>query len=297
MRKTAAIVLLMGLSASLFAQTKTGTLKIFTELTGTIVYLDDNKQEENVQVLNNVPVGTHYLKVLKDGVSVYGELITIQENTVTTVLVKNTGQIQEKILDTKVKEKEEYNGTKLDIILSTGSITQTQGRSTLFPGYYSYYGYSNSLSSTTQTTDWKIIQGGVKEINESTFFSLTGNSAAQNRLSQDWANYDKKDKRRTTYGLISVVPTLVIAFDIIFHDSFGSGAGQSWFSNSGTVQDVEGCIGIVAGLTFAFCVTPGLGPSVPSGHYISVDNAAKDAREYNRKLKVKLGLPESYDVK
>jgi hypothetical protein len=33
-----------------------------------------------------------------------------------------------------------------------------------------------------------------------------------------------------------------------------------------------------------------------SGHYTTVDSAAKEAREYNRKLKNKLGLPESYDM-
>jgi hypothetical protein len=32
-------------------------------------------------------------------------------------------------------------------------------------------------------------------------------------------------------------------------------------------------------------------------HYYNVDEAAQDAQEHNRKLKEKLGLPESYDVK
>jgi hypothetical protein len=31
-------------------------------------------------------------------------------------------------------------------------------------------------------------------------------------------------------------------------------------------------------------------------HYYNVDDAAKDAQAYNRKLKQKLGLPESYDM-
>ena len=32
-------------------------------------------------------------------------------------------------------------------------------------------------------------------------------------------------------------------------------------------------------------------------HYYSVQDAAKDAQYYNKKLKETLGLPESYDVK
>jgi lipopolysaccharide export LptBFGC system permease protein LptF len=63
-------------------QNKTGTLKIFSELTGITVYLDENKQGDDIRQINNVPVGSHYLKVLKDGVSIFGELVTVSENNV-----------------------------------------------------------------------------------------------------------------------------------------------------------------------------------------------------------------------
>ena len=175
-------LLLMFLSVSVFGQTKTGTLKIFSELTGIVVYLDENRQGENVQQINDIPVGSHYLKVLLGSVSVYGELIEIKEGTVTTVLIKNTGQVQEKILDSKTAEQETYTNSKLDIILSRGMSTTTKSYSNLFPGYYSYWGYSSSVSSSVETTDWKIIQGGVKEISESTFAGLTNNTNLQNAI-------------------------------------------------------------------------------------------------------------------
>ena len=95
MRKLASILLLMVLSLSLFGQTKTGTLKVFSELTGISVYLDDAKQGIDVKEINGVPVGSHYLKVLLGTVSVYGDLVEIKEGQTTTVLIKNTGQVQE----------------------------------------------------------------------------------------------------------------------------------------------------------------------------------------------------------
>ena len=53
--------------------------------------------------------------------------------------------------------------------------------------------------------------------------------------------------------------------------------------------------GIVAG-TFGYVFVMGADKKYPR-HYYRVDDAAKDAKEYNRKLKEKLGLPENYDVK
>ena len=77
-------------------QTKAGTIKIFSELTGITVYLDENKQGDDVRQINGVPTGSHYLKVLKDGISVFGELVTVTENSVTSILVKNDGKVAEK---------------------------------------------------------------------------------------------------------------------------------------------------------------------------------------------------------
>ena len=55
----------------------TGTLNIFSEFNGVTIYLDDNRQGDDVKVINSIPAGNHYLKVMKDGVSIFGELIAI----------------------------------------------------------------------------------------------------------------------------------------------------------------------------------------------------------------------------
>ena len=88
MKKLATILLLMVLSLSLFSQTKTGTLKIFSEANGTVTYLDEVKQDDNVKIINNIPVGSHYLKVMSNGTAIYSELVEIKLGQVTTVLIK-----------------------------------------------------------------------------------------------------------------------------------------------------------------------------------------------------------------
>ena len=54
----------------------TGSVNIFSEFTGTSVYLNENKQGDDIKTINAVPAGNHYLKIMKDGVSIFGELIT-----------------------------------------------------------------------------------------------------------------------------------------------------------------------------------------------------------------------------
>jgi len=271
-------------------QNKTGTIKIFSELTGISVYLDENKQGDDIKQINNVPVGSHYLKVLKDGVGILGELVTVTENSVTTVLVKNDGQVAEKIMDSKVKEREEYNTTKVDVILSSNSVTQTTGKSTMFPGYYGYYGYSKSNSVTSQVSDFKIIQGGVNEISDVGLASLTDN--------QEILNRNAKDNLRTTkminIGLPLFLGSLFIGgtvfADMLVKKPFLHKVGTT--APNWEIGTVTGCIlgGIVG-----YALVMGSDKTHPA-HYYRVDDAAKDAQAYNKKLKKKLGLPESYDV-
>lgn len=292
MKKIACFLLSMVLGVSLFSQTKTGTLKIFSELTGIVVYLDENRQGENAQQINDIPVGSHYLKVLLGSVSVYGELIEIKEGAVTTVLIKNTGQVQEKILDTKTAEKETYNNSKLDIILSRGMSTTTRGYSNLFPGYYSYWGYSSSVSSSVETTDWKIIQGGVKEISESVFAGLTDNLNLQNTINLEWKKYSKKIGTSAIVGIISMIPTGLILADIL--DS----KPKSWlFPDTKKGSTAEAAVFAISATACIISLTICLKSPEPHGHHISVEDAAKESQKYNRLLKIKLGLPENYDAK
>lgn len=269
-------------------QNKTGTLNIFSELTGITVYLDENKQGENIKTINSVPVGSHYLKVIKDGVSVFGELVNITENQITTVLVKNDGSVEEKILNSKVAEQEEYKNKKLDVILSTGSTTSTKGYSNLYPGYYSYWGTSQSVSNTVQTTDWKIIQGGLKEISELSFANIVGNKELSDNITM---RINKENKTSMTAALIAL-PCIIMA-TCLLTDAIGD---KHWMHKDNPVhpkwEAPVAAVSISVG-TIAYL----LAMKKPySGHYITVENAARDAQQYNKGLRTKLGLPENYDI-
>ena len=292
MKKIVSILLFVLLSVSmLFAQAKTGTLKVFSELTGTVVYLDDNKQGIDVKVINSVPVGSHYLKVLLGTVSVYGDIVEIKDGITTTVLIKNTGQVQEKIMDGKVAEREEYNNSKIEVVFSTNSISQTTGRSAMYPGYYGYYGFSNSNTVTTQVADFKIIKGGVKEIGDISLATLAGNQNVLNRN----AAVNLRINKITTWGASMFLGSLLIGgtllADMLVNKPFLHPAGTEPSGFEDGVLAV--CIG--AG-TIGYLMLDGAEKSRPR-HYYSVNGANQDAQAYNKKLKERLGLPEGYDVR
>jgi hypothetical protein len=276
-------------NSALTGNNKTGTINIFSELTGISVFLNENKQGDDIKTITNVPAGNHYLKVLKDGVSIFGELVTVNAGQVTTVLVKNNGEVAEKILESKTPEREEYNNSKVDVLLSSNSVTQTQGKSTMFPGFYGYYGYSSSISNTTQVTDFKIIQGGVKEIGDLGLAGLVGNKAILDRNARDNA---KALKMGNTGGFMLLGSLLVggtILADVLVKKPF--------LHKAGTSSNLE------AGVFAGTCLTGIIGYGILNGstkthpaHYYNVDDAAKDAQSYNKSLKTKLGLPENYDI-
>jgi len=273
------------------SQNGTGILNIFSEFTGTTIYLDDIRQGDDVRVVNGIPAGNHYLKIIKDGVGIFGELVAINPGQTTTVLVKNDGQVAEKILDSKAKEREEYQSNKIDVIYTSNSVSTTQGASTLFPGYYGYYGYSSSVTNTSQVSDFKIIQGGVKEIGDLGLANLAENQNVLNR----YATIHRSVTRQMNVGLGMFLGALLIGgpvlVDIMVEKPFLHPDGT-------TAPDWEigvATAGIVAG-TFGYVFVMGADKKYPR-HYYRVDDAAKDAKEYNRKLKEKLGLPENYDVK
>jgi hypothetical protein len=269
----------------------TGTLNIFSEFTGTTVYIDDIKQGDDIKVVNGIPAGNHYLKVIKDGVGIFGELIAINPGQTTTILIKNDGQVAEKIMESKSKEREEYQAKKIDVIFTSNSVSTTQGSSTLFPGFYGYYGYSSSVTNTSQISDFKIIQGGVKEIGDLGLANLVGNQNVINT----YARINKSVNRSLNVGLGMFLGGLLIGgpvlVDILVDKPFLHPDGT-------TAPDWE--IGVatagIVSCTIGYAIVMGADKKYPR-HYYSVDEAAKDAQEHNRKLKETLGLPESYDVK
>lgn len=291
MKKLVTFLLLVVLTLSSFGQTKTGTLKVFSELTGISVYLDDNKQGVDVKEVNGVPVGSHYLKVLLGTVSVYGDLVEIKEGQTTTVLIKNTGQVQEKIMDGKVAERQEYNNSKIEVVFSSNSVSQTTGVNSMYPGYYGYYGYSKSNTVTSQIADFKILKGGVKEIGDVALATVAGNQAI---LQRNAADNLRMTKMSNWGGGLFVGGLLIggtIIADMLVKKPFLHPAG----TDPGNFE-IGAFVACVVSGTMGYYMIMNADKVVPD-HYYNVDGANKDAQTYNRKLKEKLGLPESYDIK
>jgi len=287
MKKIFAILAIASLSFSLFSQTKTGTLKIFSELTGISVYVDEVKQLSDVSTLI-VPVGSHYLKVLYQNTSVYGEIIEIKENETTTILIKNTGQVQEKIMEAKTPEREEYQNSKIDVILTSNSISNTVGASNMFHGYY---GFSKSVTSTTQITDFKIIKGGVQEIGERQLANLADNQA----ILQNMAKVEASINKQVSVGAMVFLGSLVIGTPLLIDM-----IGDKHFLHKNTPTHPKWEAGVLAGVlvtgTISYGITMGADKQRPA-HYYKPEDANKDAQKVNKKLKEKLGLPENYDIK
>ncbi len=271
---------------SISAFTQTGTIKIFSEIKGISIYLDELFQGTDIIELDSVEIGTHYLKIMKDETIIFGELINVVKNSTSSVLIKDDEKYNNKMLSTKIEEQNQYLNNRLEIILSAGSKTFTKGASTLFPGYYSYWGYSNSVSTTVQTSDWKIIKGGVKEISELDFAHMTKNAELQNRINLQL----RKEAKRTTIAAIIAIPCIITA-GILLADMAGS---KPFLHKDGTIPDWEAYVaaGSIAIGTVSYLTVM---KKPYSGHYTNVEQAAKEAQQYNLKLKESLGLPADFE--
>lgn len=290
------VIALMFLSLSTFAQTKVGTLKIFSELQGISVYIDEVKETGNTAAIV-APVGSHYLKVIYQNTSVFGEIIEIKENAITTVLIKNTGQVQEKVMETKTPEREEYNNSKVEILFTTNAVSQTTGKSSYYPGFYGYYGYNKSNTVTTQVSDFKIVQGGVAEISEMSLATLAGNNAILQQNARDNARQAKVSSTGAFIFLGSLAVGVPLLVDMLHKPTPTKPGG---FLHPKTAKHPNWEAGalatcIVTG-TISYCIVMGSDKHKPA-HYYSPDVANRDAQSYNKALKSKLGLPESYDTK
>jgi hypothetical protein len=273
----------------------TGTLNIFSEFTGTSIYVDDKGQGNDIKVIEGVPIGNHYLRVIKDGVSIFAELITITEGQTTTVLIKNSGQVAEKIMEGKAKERQEYQISKVTVLYAPKSITTTQTKSSYYPGYfdYGYYGRSNTVSSTSEIADFKIIRGGIKEIGDVTLAGLVNNQAVLEANARDNVKVKGLQNVGAPMLLVGVLGGLLFGTDM-----FLSAIDEKSFLHHGEVPTWEwvatgSCI-VIGSVGYGLIDASG---NVYPHHYYGIDGAARDAQLYNNKLKEGLGLPESYDVK
>jgi hypothetical protein len=280
----------------IFCYSQKGTIKIFSELKDINVYLDEILKGTDIITIDSVTIGSHYLKVVKDNVIVFGELITVNEKTVTTILVKDSEQVQNKLKNEKLKKEKEflesnpdaikqYNEQHLDILVNIRYVTETNTatQSKYYPGYYSYSGKteSNTVSEKKAYTNWFITQG-TKQISHNTFAQIIGeqqkidNILAQNKIIK------RKRVTRTAFGVPIFISGLVSGGYFL----------AALISSSPWLLPATGYFGgFVTGLMLI----------VDKPQYDTVSYSSDEAKEkiyiYNQNLKKELELPANYEPK
>ncbi len=156
----------------------------------------------------------------KDEIIIYGELIQVNSGQVTTILVKDTKELQDKLVAFKPEVVQQYKERKLDIYMDTKYFTATTettnvkgGAYSVFPGYYSVAGKAETttISTTYSTSDWFLVQGN-KRISELQFANITNNTAIIEAYKQADSDMDKlRHKKavasRVTMGVVGVPAT------------------------------------------------------------------------------------------
>lgn len=294
-------------SKNSFAQN--GSVKVFSEISGISIYLDDAFKGKDLALIDSVKIGSHYLKVTKEDVIIYGELIVVKEGEETTVLIKDTPEIQEKLLATKFKEQEFYRANKLDVMLSTKYVTETTGATktsgdavNYFSGYYALSSKSETttISTTFAVTDWFLVRGTTK-ISERTFAQITENTAVMQAYADadaatKEANLKRAKKSRAGMFVAGAVLAGLGTVILVNRDNIKNPDAKVAAIISGGVLLAGGTGMIITGAvtsTDKYNVYPGVGDL----NLISFDQAVNQSKLYNQKLKKELGLPDNFEPK
>ena len=272
-----------------------GSIKIFSEIKGVEVYLDEVRQGVDIITLDSIAAGSHYLKVNKDNSTIYSELVTVNANVVTTVLIKASKEVEQKILATKYPQEEQYKARKVDVLINTQYVTETTGKTNSYywPGYFSMVGTSNtnSQSVTYTTKDWFFAtESGRVKLGEYNFAKMSGNQALVDRIDKA----TKKAKRQSNI-LGGIGATMLFGGMIV------GGVGVGDLVSKNKYMSNDAAAGCVAGGIVGFLLGAGVvGASRASlkslnQHWMTIDEAIVQARQYNQRLKKQLGLPENYE--
>lgn len=273
-----------------------GTIKIFTELKGVNIYLDDKFKGTDITLIDSVSIGSHYLKIMKDNASIYNELVMVKANETNTILVKNNQEVQNKILVSKQDEIQKYKMGRLDVMVSTSYVTQTNSnsKSAYYPGFFSTtYGETktNIVSNTVPVTDWFITQGVNTKISQLTFAKITDYQIYFNRVQAEKERVEKFNKNRwkkVVPCILGGIGLIVIGVAVHPQVNWDSDKTMEWGQFGEICLYTYGGIAVIAGLALTKKGTF-------REPYISIDEVRTNAYIFNQKLKKSLGLPDSYE--
>lgn len=187
------------------------------------------------------------------------------------------------ISDSDYEKRLEYRRKKIEIMVKTNTVGETSAytdfnawSSTISPeaGYsYNYTsGQSRSGVSSTvkEVSNWVIIRGGVRELSDTEFLSIVGDTDDAARVQ---ATVDERDKWAMIGNVTGVIGICIAVA--------GSAAGETSTITAGAVVSILGFV------LSSFNYQP--------KHYIAADYALELTDNYNIKLKKDLGLPIDFE--
>ncbi len=255
------IIMLIILLFSIYCFSQTGSLKIFSEIENIEIYFDDVLLGSNIKKIESVSAGSHYLKVFKNGVIIYGELIEVKNNLTSTILIKKSEEMKKKYFEGKSEEIKEYKKEELTIVISPN--------------------------------DWKIVQGGTEFISEEVFAELTNNNELKDKLKEKnekndnaYKSWKRMSNIKGSIGLTTCLSSLIVT-GVVFTDLFFPFLPQDIRS----ISPITGTAGIVMGIaSYVLLTTIPANYSQDTANCLSLEEAKKGANEYNENLKKRLNL-------
>lgn len=184
---------------------------------------------------------------------------------------------------TDYEKKLQYRREKIAILVKTHTIGETSGYSTtdtwgttISPEAGYSYTYSSGTTRTNtqmmlrEVSDWVIIRGGIREMSDVEFLTVTGN---RDEAAAVQARMDERSKWNII-GVITGIGGLIVAL-------VGSNNADTGTITAGSAVSLIGFF--ISSLNF------------PRKHYIAADYALEAADKYNIGIKKELGLPIDFE--
>ncbi len=254
------IITLIVFMFCIFCFSQTGSIKIFSEIENIEIYLDDVLQGSNIKNIDSVSEGSHYLKVFKNGVIIYGELIKVESNLTSTILIKKSEEMRKKYFAGKSEEMKKYKEEKLNILITA--------------------------------IDWHISQGE-EFISEEVFAELTNNNELKDKINEKneknnnaYKSWKRMSNIKGSIGLTTCLSSLIVT-GVVFTDLLFPFLPQ----DIRNISPITGTAGIVMGIASYVLLS-----SIPADYVhetancLSLEEAKKGVNEYNEALKKSLNL-------
>jgi len=287
------IILIFFVLSVFTAQAQKGAIKIYSEIKGTEIFLDEQFMGIDLMTIDSVSAGAHYLKIVKEDAVIYGEIVNINAGNTSAVLLKDNKEVRDKIAAAKQLKEEEiladktaeiaqYRSQKVGVKTKTRYITETSttGQSQYNSFYRTTSGTANTVSETKEIEEWCLTQGDIP-ISDATFAKIINDQQKIDAVNSYNASIKSKRGTKTFFGALFLVGGIVGGVNwiltIVNEDRFAGGPFLVY----------------LIGTTTAIVMLT----TIPEYRTIRYDmnEAREKAAIYNRNLKVKLGLPENFE--